>query len=39
MIPPTFRYERAATVEEALASLASHGDEAKVWPAGTRCCR
>ena len=34
MIPPTFRYERAATVEEALASLASHGDEAKVLAGG-----
>ena len=39
MMTPTFRYERAASVEEALALLASHGDEAKCSPAATRCCR
>jgi aerobic carbon-monoxide dehydrogenase medium subunit len=34
MIPPTFRYERAGSVEEALALLATHGDEAKVLAGG-----
>jgi aerobic carbon-monoxide dehydrogenase medium subunit len=34
MMTPTFRYERAASVEEALALLASHGDEAKVLAGG-----
>ncbi|PXY22224.1 FAD binding domain-containing protein [Prauserella muralis] len=29
MIPAQFRYQRANTVEEALAALAEHGDEAK----------
>jgi aerobic carbon-monoxide dehydrogenase medium subunit len=34
MIPPTFTYERAGSVEEALAHLAAHGDEAKVLAGG-----
>jgi carbon-monoxide dehydrogenase medium subunit len=34
MIPPTFRYERAGSVEEALSLLVSHGDEAKVLAGG-----
>jgi carbon-monoxide dehydrogenase medium subunit len=34
MIPPTFTYERAGSVEEALALLSTHGDEAKVLAGG-----
>ena len=39
MIPAGFEYERAATVEQALALLARHGDEVKLLAAATRCCR
>lgn len=34
MKPPPFRYERPATVEEATALLAEHGDEAKILAGG-----
>ena len=34
MIPAEFRYERVSTVDEALARLASHGDDAKVLAGG-----
>ena len=34
MIPPAFTYERAGSVDEALALLAQHGDEAKVLAGG-----
>ncbi|MEV6824827.1 xanthine dehydrogenase family protein subunit M [Amycolatopsis sp. NPDC051102] len=34
MIPASFQYTRASTVDEALAFLASHGDEAKVLAGG-----
>ncbi|KDN20792.1 FAD binding domain-containing protein [Amycolatopsis rifamycinica] len=34
MIPASFRYLRASTVDEALTLLASHGDEAKVLAGG-----
>ena len=34
MIPAGFEYERAATVEQALALLARHGDEAKLLAGG-----
>ena len=34
MIPAKFDYERAASVEEALAALANHGDDAKLLAGG-----
>ena len=34
MIPAAFDYQRAASVEEALALLTEHGDDAKVLAAG-----
>jgi carbon-monoxide dehydrogenase medium subunit len=34
MKPPPFRYERPATLEDALALLAEHGDDAKVLAGG-----
>ena len=34
MIPTAFEYVRASSVDEALASLAEHGDEAKVLAGG-----
>jgi aerobic carbon-monoxide dehydrogenase medium subunit len=34
VIPPVFRYQRAGSVEEALAHLTSYGDEAKVLAGG-----
>ena len=34
MIPAAFDYERAGTIEEALAILGEHGDEAKVLAGG-----
>ena len=34
MIPASFQYLRASTVDEALALLASHGDDAKVLAGG-----
>lgn len=34
MIPPSFDYARPATIDEALALLAEHGDEAKVLAGG-----
>jgi aerobic carbon-monoxide dehydrogenase medium subunit len=34
MIPATFEYVRAGSVDEAVAALAEHGDEAKVLAGG-----
>ena len=34
MIPATFEYVRAGSVDEAVAAMAEHGDEAKVLAGG-----
>jgi carbon-monoxide dehydrogenase medium subunit len=38
VIPAPFDYVRAGSVDEALAALAEHGDEAKVLAGGHSCC-
>jgi len=38
VIPAAFDYARADSLDDALALLAEHGDDASYWPAATRCC-
>ena len=39
MIPAEFDYHRAESVDDAIRALADGGEEAKLSPAATRCCR
>ena len=39
MIPSPFEYVKARSVDEALAALAEHGEDAKLLAGATRCCR